>query len=261
MYLHYLAPHAPYDPPAKYRKKFKQEYNGKFFFPGKTAPDYARIRLSPEETDELMARYDGEISYVDHEFGRFVDFLREQNLLQKTLLIVMADHGEALGERGRIGHGFALNTVAQVPLIIFPAPEHRRRIMGDIIGLIDLAPSILGWLGIKAPSDFKGNDISDSRGKAKKEFEFSRSSGNRCQIMRNKTHILKYYKRSKEIKLYDLRTDPFEFKDISKDNPELVKAFISAYNSVNPDRDAIPVGAYAKDKESTEGLRALGYLQ
>ncbi|MDD5225716.1 MAG: sulfatase, partial [Candidatus Omnitrophica bacterium] len=165
MYLHYLAPHAPYDPPPEYRKKFKLEYNGKFDFRGKTHYDYVDVRLSPEETDELMARYDGEISYVDHEFGRFVEFLREQNILQKTLLIIVADHGEALGERGPIGHGYAFNTVAQVPLIVFPAPEHRRQTMNNFMGLIDVAPSILGWLGIAVPPDFKGNDVMDSRNK------------------------------------------------------------------------------------------------
>ena len=124
MYLHYLAPHAPYDPPARYRTRFKSEYKGKFVFQGRETID---VPLSQEEMDELMARYDGEICFADYWSGRFLSFLRKQKLLKKTLVVFVADHGEALGENGPIGHGYGheFNKVVQVPLFIFPGEGHR----------------------------------------------------------------------------------------------------------------------------------------
>ena len=261
MYLHYMAPHADYDPPKRYRVEFKPEYHGNFFFPNKFHKDYFNVKLSQEETDELMARYDGEISFVDDWIGIFIKDLRRQNLLKKTILVILADHGEALGENGPIGHGYSFNIIAQVPLIFFPGEGHGEKVIDDLVGLVDVAPSICSLLGIKAPPSFKGKNFFDPCFQ-KKEYEFSEAAADiPGHLIRSKTHFFKYDLRTKEAHLYDLRSDPYELKDISNDHVGLVRKFISAYNTIREDQVQIPVGAYAKDNDSAKRLRALGYLQ
>src|SRR4029079_15960984 len=98
LWLHLYDRHAPYQPPAEYR---------------------ARARTP----------YDGEIAYADAQLGRFLDALRAQGQLDRTLIAVAGDHGEGLGDHGERTHGMLLyDSTLRVPLIVSgpgrpPAPR------------------------------------------------------------------------------------------------------------------------------------------
>ncbi|MDT8450525.1 MAG: sulfatase-like hydrolase/transferase [Wenzhouxiangellaceae bacterium] len=114
----------------------------------------------PEELAALRALYAGEAATADHRAGQFIDALREKGLLDNAIVIYVADHGQGLGENDYFGHGPTLEqTVLHVPLIIrdFRAPARGRRVT-ETVGLIDLAPTILGLAGI--PDDgLPGRDL------------------------------------------------------------------------------------------------------
>lgn len=103
----------------------------------------------PIELAALRALYAGEAAEADRRAGQFIDALRRQGLLDNAVVIFTADHGQGLGENDYFGHGPTLEqTVLHVPLIIrdFREPARGRRVT-ETVGLIDLAPTILGLAG------------------------------------------------------------------------------------------------------------------
>jgi arylsulfatase A-like enzyme len=116
-FLNYLDVHDPYLPPQPFRGRFS---NGKDVggilneFQRPTPPD-----LTPEQLQSEIDAYDGAIAYVDYQIGRLLEGLKEQGLLDNTIVVVTSDHGEAFGENGLLLHRNALyRSVVHVPLII-----------------------------------------------------------------------------------------------------------------------------------------------
>src|SRR4029453_10148705 len=112
-------PHEPYAPPASYRDFFPQ---------------------SP---------YDGEIAFADHVVGTVLDKLRDLSLLDRTLVAVVGDHGESLGEHGEETHSmFLYEGAIPVPLTLWrPDVLPRGRVVAFPVRTLDLAPTILDLLG------------------------------------------------------------------------------------------------------------------
>jgi hypothetical protein len=121
-YVHFLEPHFPYDPKPPFRT---------LFGPDSPLPpsagrsqDWIRavnagsVQATPAQHDHLVRLYDANLAAVDHELGRLRELLAANGLLERTVLIVAADHGEALGEHGFIGHAPQVYEEAvHVPLI------------------------------------------------------------------------------------------------------------------------------------------------
>ena len=144
-WVHYFDPHDPFDPPLPWRNKY-------------LLPKWKR-----GETRRLQALYDGEVAFTDSEIAKLVGQLDELIPEEETLLIVTADHGEALGEHGFVGHGPILYEGAvRIPLL-FRWTGHlpRDRTVLEPIGLIDLAPTILGLIGLPSEARaLQGRDLS-----------------------------------------------------------------------------------------------------
>ncbi len=95
-------------------------------------------------------RYDDEIAEADRQVGRLLEGLGPDRA--STLVVVAADHGEAFGEHGEIGHSlFVYDTTLQVPLILQGPRAPRGRIL-DPVSLVDIAPTVCAWLGVVAPA-------------------------------------------------------------------------------------------------------------
>jgi len=98
----------------------------------------------------IADRYDDEVAEADRQVGRLLDGLGAARA--ETLVVVTADHGEAFGEHGEIGHSlFVYDTTLRVPLII-EGPRARRGVMDDVVSLVDVAPTLLDWLGVASPA-------------------------------------------------------------------------------------------------------------
>jgi arylsulfatase A-like enzyme len=111
--------------------------------------------ITPEEAGHLRALYDAGLSYLDHEVGRLLAFVDALPDADRTLVIVTADHGEALGEHGRIGHDCVLlPSVMRVPLLV-RHPRARRVAQPAVdarpIQIVDLMPLILEAAGAEPP--------------------------------------------------------------------------------------------------------------
>jgi arylsulfatase A-like enzyme len=100
--------------------------------------------------------YDGEVSYVDFHLGRLLDWLEQSGLFDETMIVIMADHGESLGERGVYKHSSQLyNEQAHVPLIIH-FPTAAPRAIKDYVSTVDLGPTILNAVGLDYPQECAG---------------------------------------------------------------------------------------------------------
>ena len=147
-----------YQPPEPFDRIFEVETPEPFLLPMNKIPPYARIG---KETDAnvYISRYDGEIRYVDDQIARLVDALERHGVLDDTLIIVTADHGESLTEHGFFfAHGWRLfEPSMHVPLVLrYPAGLPRGHRVDGIAQSIDVMPTLLELLGIDAPAEVDG---------------------------------------------------------------------------------------------------------
>ena len=97
--------------------------------------------------------YDGEVAYADAALGRMLDELQNAGRLDRTLVIVASDHGEASGDHGERTHGlFAYESTLRVPLVVWCRGRIQRGVIPDAIGLVDVAPTVLDLLGVAWPA-------------------------------------------------------------------------------------------------------------
>lgn len=160
LWVHYLDPHAPYEPPGPYRDRFQNDehFDPSVRIPLSDKPKQQMWGIGSERMldgrDELafyLARYDAEIAYTDEQIGRLLGELRQRGMLEKTLTAFTSDHGESLGDHGYyFDHGrFSFQTCLRVPLILHYPGNLGPRVDKEPVELIHLAPTILEAAGVK----------------------------------------------------------------------------------------------------------------
>jgi arylsulfatase A-like enzyme len=117
------------------------------------------MNLTEEDTKKIIAAYDGEIRYTDEEMGKLLTALDSLSLLNNTIIIITADHGEELKDHGLIGHGHSVyDELIHVPLII-KIPGAENKVVDDQVELIDIFPTVLDILGISIPNQLEGKSL------------------------------------------------------------------------------------------------------
>jgi arylsulfatase A-like enzyme len=146
-----IQPHAPYEPPKKYQKFVSTSYDGRFF--GKR--DMVRRVRSKQDAQYLIDLYDSEIYYNDLMIGEIINFLKEQGDYDKTLLIIVSDHGDSFGEHNLYAHGhLPYDVVMQVPMVIkLPDNTYKGTKISQLVSLLDIMPTLLAYTGIDYPAD------------------------------------------------------------------------------------------------------------
>jgi arylsulfatase A-like enzyme/Flp pilus assembly protein TadD len=130
-WIHLYDPHTPYAPPDPYKSRF------------------------PDDP------YTGEVAFTDAQVGRVIASLKARGLLERTLVAVMGDHGESLGDHGENTHGFFIyEAVTRVPFIVrAPFERTRARRVADPVRAVDLMPTVLDLLGIASPHGVAGSSL------------------------------------------------------------------------------------------------------
>jgi arylsulfatase A-like enzyme len=153
-YVHLLDPHAPYAPPPAWRARFTDPgYHGPVT--GTLFDFLARetIKTDPATLAQLEGLYDAEIAFTDDAIGGFVDWLRASGRARSTLVVVTADHGEEFLEHGDLGHGLTLfEEAVRVPLLLLGPGVPAGRRSNALVGVIDVAPTILDLLSVPPPA-------------------------------------------------------------------------------------------------------------
>ena len=237
LWTHYFDPHWPYEPPARYAAAM----------PGRP--------------------YDGEIAHVDAELGRLLAAVDPA----RTLIVVTADHGEALGDHGEPDHGFFLyDSTLRIPLIASGAARTGRiaaRVVREQVRALDIAPTIADLVGIPAaPSD--GASLRPLlEGKVRPDVPVSLAESwyprlhfGWSELMSARVGEWKYIAAPKP-ELYDLRTDPGEQKNLIGERTAVAARLAVEVERLKGARAAQPAAPVARpDAAAIERLQALGYV-
>ena len=238
-WLHFYDPHQPYHPTAKYRK----------LYPGRP--------------------YDAEIAYSDEELGRFLEAVKNSRPGEKTIVVVMADHGEGLGDHGEQRHGiFLYDATVRIPLIIVgPGVPAGVRVQQQA-RTIDVLPTILDLLGIPAPSEIQGVSLVPAfTGKSvPTTYSYEETLYPKIQMgwseLRGLRTVAWKYIRAPKPELYDLHADSNEEKNVIGSHPDVFREFEGQLKAllgpVGGSDESIVINPV--NDQNMKQLRSLGYL-
>ena len=239
-WVHLYDPHSPYDPPEPIRSQFPATLDG---------------------------AYDGEVAEADAQIGRLLSALESSGRLDSTIVVVVGDHGESLGEHGEQQHGFFVYDAAvQIPLII-AGPGVPVREVPDQVRIVDVMPTVLDLLGAPAPADVQGQSLLPlGRGEALDLMAYSEIFSPRyhygwSELTAVRDGRLKFIAAPIQ-RLYDIQAGPGETRDLSADNPRMAEALDRAAREFAKQTATRRVEAAprALDAETEQRLRALGYV-
>lgn len=237
-WVHLWDPHAPYLPPEPYLSQYKSD------------------------------PYSGEVAYVNAELGRLFSDLEEKGRMEKTLVVLTADHGESLGEHGELTHSyFAYNSTLHVPLIV-AGPGIRASRVSECVSHIDIFPTVCELLGIKTPATLQGESlaplIKGKKATAKARPIYIESLepylNKGCAPLRGFIEDQKKYIDSPIPELYDLTMDFEETANLA------AKTDLNFYKKKLQEMEkslALPArikGNQAAARQTLEKLRSLGYV-
>lgn len=303
LYAHSTDPHAPYDPPAPFESAFakpsetstfEHEYSGfrsNHEYGGGAVINREMCRKAGIEPDRFMRqaedRYDGEVLHNDRSFELLIEKLRRLGVLDNTLVIVLSDHGEEFWDHGWTAHGQSVYQELTHTLLLMWNPAlfpHPRRI-SEPVQLIDVMPTILDLLALKAPPVVEGQSlvplaraqIFKRRGLVvSSRFAAVRPEGLVPENSTDSFAIIdanwKFIYRNKaaktgikKVELYDRKTDRAEQHDVSSEHPADVEKDIATLvqwiDAQNKIRNIIGhTGTTPMDHKTLERLRSLGYL-
>ena len=238
-WLHFYDPHAPYDPPEPYRSAFAGR------------------------------PYDGEIAFTDEQVGRVLDALKGAGHESDTVVAVLADHGESLGEHGELTHAVLIyEATLHVPFLLAGPGVPAGVVAKTRVGTVDLVPTVLRLLGLDSPADLPGRDLGPAlRGERLppqplySESLFGRLNC-RWSSLRGITQGDYKLVVGSRSELFNLVEDPGEKYDLSsREGPRLEKmqaTLRAALSKMAPAGDSARTAAIAPDQEAI--LRSLGYV-
>ena len=243
LWMHYFDPHQPYEPPPPYDSLFPSD------------------------------PYDGEIAFADENFGKLMAYLEKNGLIETTIIVVIGDHGEALGDHGEPTHAsYIYDPTVRVPLLISipDAGQAAGQVVNRPVSSVDIAPTLLEYLGQPVHPDMQGHSlVPDLR---------SPNSGNPQPVLAE-SHFTQYHfgwaplralrtDRYKYIlapspELYDMEADPEEIHNIALSNPRVASEMDAALEEFVKLRSSPDLGrsvATSVDASTRANLEALGYL-
>jgi arylsulfatase A-like enzyme len=187
-WVHFFDPHVPYAPPSA----FAESAGGDAYL--------------------------GEVAFVDHTVGELLTVLREREALDQTLVIVTADHGEALGEHGELTHGvLCYQATLHVPLLVRGPGSAAGRVRDETVSLVDIAPTVLDALGLETPRDQDGVSLLHARGHVRRGVYFECYAGYidyGFSPLAGWLDARGKYLVSSAPELYDLQRDPSEVRNL-----------------------------------------------
>src|ERR1700693_1981959 len=244
-------------------------------------PHFPYEPLEPFKSRYKSAPYDGEIAYSDSALGKLLNYLRAHGLFENSVIAVMSDHGESLGDHGEEFHGFFLyDATIHVPLLVkLPGDRFAGKRIENQVGLVDVLPTILELIGIAVPLEVQGESLLGMMTKPKPTPAASgeaapASSPSRPQYSETEYGVRAYgwsgvrslridkylFIEAPRRELYDLASDPKAEHDVSATSKAVADTLQSQLDAFR--RKTTNAGEAASsiiDPEAQEKLAALGY--
>jgi arylsulfatase A-like enzyme len=264
MWVHYFDPHDPnLLPPRSVLEQFTP--------------------VSQKRDDLLRAIYDAEVFYMDYHIGQLLEAFKKRGLWTNTLVVVVADHGEGLGDHDWWSHGILYEEQIRVPLIIrVPGMKGGIRI-SSLVRTIDLMPTVLEATGVHPhlwpPMDGENLlEVMRTGGTSYQRLAYADSVNmltyfrldnqdkhdnkhDMLYCLMNETYKLIYHQLEPDkIEFYNLSADPKEMHNLAASNPPEMQVLMNRLENLNAFSDIMP-DMTPSDLERINKLRDLGYLQ
>jgi len=225
-YLATVDPHVAYTPRAEFLKKYwNKPYTGPLK-PAKTgvqlgAIGAGKLKINDNDKAYLEALHDAEITQSDNSFATFLADLKTADLLDRSVVVVVSDHGDEFGEHGRFGHGQSVyQELTHVPLII-RAPGHMPtgKVVHADVEIMDLYATLLELAGVTPGEKIQGTSLVplawDETGLAPRSA--LTIDGQLARGLKEERYRL--VAASGRLELYDELEDPREQKDVAASRP------------------------------------------
>jgi arylsulfatase A-like enzyme len=293
LFVNLMDPHLPYVPPESFEKLFLP--------PGADARRVARLRgvserearlfiaerlrFEPQELAILRALYGAEVAFADARAGQILDALEERGLLERTLVVLLSDHGENIGEHGLMEHQLCLyETLLRVPLVLrLPGVFDGGNRRNDPVQLVDVLPTVLEVAGVPRDRWPELESLSLAAGPIPSTrplyaeymrpirqrahfaavapgFDFDRFDRRLKSVQIGPQKLIESDRG--EVELYDLGADPAETRDLAEDRPEVVERMRAVLERFARGARARAPGPEPElDPETRGALRELGYVE
>lgn len=236
-----------------------------FFFLHLYEPHAPYAPVSPFDRIYRDRPYDGEIATADQIVGSFFAFLKSERLYDPSLILLVSDHGEGLGDHGEAEHGILLYRESlHIPMMLkLPGGRGGGQSVDQPVGLVDLYPTVLRLLGIPAPPNLAGKPLPVDRATARSfpvrdiysetlypRYHFGWSD--LAALTSDRFELI----HAPQDELYDFVADPAERQDLATRLPPAFRRLRNALLAMDRPRQA----PGAADPEKVKKLAALGYL-
>lgn len=235
-------------------------------------------RLTADDMKFLVSAYDSEIAFTDRHLGVFLDDLRRQGRYDDALIILTGDHGEEMRERGWIGHSISVHKEqVHVPLLV-KLPGGKGARVPTPVSLLDLMPTLLRYLDVKAPRGLEGtpHDLTNPRSIATRPVFSETFHAQRHRpggmdpialaAVQVGNHKLIHNGMSGKAAVYDLQADPLERSPRRPAQNDEDRALVELINDWHRHVKAKSRGAQTEDaqerldEEQLKRLKSLGYV-
>lgn len=298
LFLNYLEPHLEYNPPKSYRYEHQPTDMSASDLDSVNQEQWeyicGNVDMDNADFRALEALYEGELSYLDYRLGNLFEWMQEEGVLNETLVIIVGDHGENIGDHGLMDHQYCLyDTLLRVPLIIrYPDSIPEDTTVQKLVEARDIYPTVLDACGLEMPEE----DGISSHSLLASSPETSSTAGGRdytfaeylvpqpdIEQLKSRTdsteqadHLDSFDRslrcvRTEDWKLirasdgqeelYDLESDPEESEDVKDTHPEVVSELSEVLES-----EFDPIKEWSKERfdemsgSTRSQLEDLGYI-
>ena len=226
---------------------------------------------APEPYASRHEPYDAEVAYADASIGTLLDRLSAAGGLERTLIVVTADHGESLGEHGEATHSvFVYEATMRVPAIVWAGGRIGSRSHDGLARLVDLAPTAIDLLGIAAPPTFEGRSLvpAVNANEPPAQAPAAYLEAMDANLTRNWAPLAGIVSGSFKLidlpvpELYDLARDPRETTNLFGREAERARVLAALLRQRTGEfaGRAAPTTRTALDSDARQRLQALGYV-
>lgn len=274
LFLHTYDTHLPYDPPPPFDTMYGDAYQGPVT--GGSSRSLLRQQrgldgvdrgaaspLTAADRARLVALYDGGIRYADDWVGELRGMLERLGLAETTVLVLYSDHGEEFRDHGSWIHSHSVyDELVRVPLIWHEPGLAPHRVSSQV-RLLDVAPTLLETLGVRAAAGFAGQSLVPLLAGGRGDHRPAVSEMGRHESLA--VYPWKLIRGVGAPRLFDLSSDAREQRNLAAQEPdrvaELSRALELAIGSGAADRSVDEIERVGVDPALTERLRELGYIE
>jgi arylsulfatase A-like enzyme len=230
-YMSFISPHQPLTPLPTYMDIYRsfdveEPFYGDWSDDTDALPHALRMRRNGKGTysdssirDARRAFY-SLATHIDHQIGLVIGLLREEGLLDDTVIMFTSDHGNMLGNHGIYDIGLMYESVAKIPMVLIPQmgrEEVGQNLRDDRLAVqADVFPTLADLCGIPIPDTVEGKSLI---GNERRDHVYGEhgEDGTATRMIRDARYKLIYYPVGDRYHLFDLQDDPNELRDLSDD--------------------------------------------